>query len=226
MKRLAHPDINYVIEFEENKINSIIIENKDFFRKTISELFCQIDGADGQFVLSEDYSAIDISKNAELLTQFIPFEMNKKTLTSKICTAVEKKAINETNYTSTQELLSIIECYLDKLLFDFSYNFEYEKLNIGNLIKSVGITITEDYDNGLEKILDYMQLVREFDKEKLFIFVNLRSYHSDKDFETFTREVRMRKFLVLFIDNMENSHFEYEKRLIIDKDLCEIYSPS
>ncbi len=223
MKRLMYPEITQLIVFDESHINTIVIENKTFFRKMVTSLFQQSKGEDGDFVLSEDYTPIEISKHIELLTQFVPFEINKKGILTKLYTAIEKEAVNESNYMVTQELLSDIERYLDSLLFDFSYGFEYEKLSIGNLIKSVGIVLNEEYENGLEKILDYMQLVREFDREKIFVFVNMRSYYSDESMELFSKEALSRKFKILLIDNVENEQLSNERRLIIDKDLCEIF---
>ncbi len=223
MIRLAHPEITKNIEFEENKICSLVIENKVFFRKVISGLYNQINGEDGSFVLSEEYVPVDLNKKAEILTEFVPFQINSKSLQNKICATAEREAVNESNFAETQSILAEIERYIEKLLFQFPYEFEYEKLNISNIIKSVGISVNEDYDNGLEKIIDYMLLCREFDKEKIFIFVNLRCYYSDDEMECFAREIISRKFKVLFIDNTESRRLTNENRLIIDADLCEIF---
>ncbi len=223
MRRLVHPEISQQIEFEENRINTVVIENRDFFRRILTDLAKQINGEDGEFILSSDYAPIEISTHVELITQVIPFEINRKSLLTKIYAFAEHEAVNESNFTATQELLSHIERHIHALLFSCSYDFEIEKLNIGTIVKSIGIVLSENYDNELEKLLDYMQLVREFDREKIFIYVNLRSYFSDIDMEIFAKEAVSRKFQILLIENMENKRLSFEKRLIIDKDLCEIY---
>ena len=67
-----------------------------------------------------------------------------------------------------------------------------------------------------------MTLVRELDKEKLFVFVNLRSWFLDEEVESFMQTALSHKFNVLLLDNREYTRLPGEKRTIIDRDLCEI----
>ena len=78
------------------------------------------------------------------------------------------------------------------------------------------------YESLAEKILDYFELVEEYDKKKLFIMVNLRSYLSDEEMKMFMRDVLARKIQVLLIESSERSVLDEEKRYIVDADLCVI----
>lgn len=51
---------------------------------------------------------------------------------------------------------------------------------IAGLLKAAGITLREDYTDPMEQLLDYMELVRCYEREKLFVFVNLRSFFPDE----------------------------------------------
>ncbi len=223
MKRIAHPDLSQAFAFEENTVLSWVVENPSFFRALVTDLYAQINGEHGRLVLSENYTPIDPSKHMELITQFVPFELNRKTLLGKICTAAEKAAVNEQHYTRTQALLAEIERYIDELLFDYPYDFTYDKLTAGNLIKSVGLAVSDTCEREIERVLDYMQLVREFDRERIFVFVHMRSYFSDEDMEAFLHDALIRKFTVWLIDTRESRRLPYENRLLIDEDLCEIF---
>ncbi len=224
MKKLAHYDLDKIFEFSGDRVNTLIVESPELFRELITELHRQInEGQDGKFMFSKDETTLDPVKSAELIAGFVPFEINRKNLLTKICTSAEKNAVNESNYLKTQQLLADIESYLDSLLFDYSYSFGYEKLNITSLIKSVGLCIDDCYENELEKILDYMKLIREFDKDKIFVFVNMRSYFSCKDITLFASDVITEGFDILLIDNREYDSFDGETRTVIDKDLCEIF---
>ena len=79
----------------------------------------------------------------------------------------------------------------------------------------------QDYDDPLEKILDYMELVREFDREKLFIFVNLRSFFPDDRVALFLESALGHGFQLLLIDGREYDKLELERRVTVDRDLCE-----
>lgn len=64
---------------------------------------------------------------------------------------------------------------------DSSAEIYCAKLNISATIKAVGISVTEEYAEPLERYLDYMELMREYYRDKVFIFVNIRSYFSDEE---------------------------------------------
>ena len=67
-----------------------------------------------------------------------------------------------------------------------------------------------------------MELVREFDRDKLFIFVSLRSYFSPEKIADFFDTIISHEFKVLLVDQLSNEALPNEKRLTIDADLCEI----
>lgn len=95
------------------------------------------------------------------------------------------------------------------------------KLSIGGVIKAAGIGIADDYENDLERLLDYMELVRELERDKLFVLVNLRSYYSDADLNTFLDTVLQHAFRVLLIDGASRKLLQNEQRITVDADLCE-----
>lgn len=67
-----------------------------------------------------------------------------------------------------------------------------------------------------------MGFVREYLGDRLFIFVNLRNFISNEDYELLITEVANQSFKLLLIESQEYPSVEREKRLIIDNDLCEI----
>lgn len=85
-----------------------------------------------------------------------------------------------------------------------------------------GLHFNTVYRNPIEKLIDYMSLVREFDRDKLFVFVNLRSWFTDDEVSLFVNTVLAHKHMILLIDNCEYPKLENERRIIIDRDLCEI----
>ncbi len=220
--KLVFPQISAPIEFRENVLNSLVIENQPLFRSLIEDFHCQINGFDGFSVLSLNNSPVDIAKNVELITSFVPFELNRKSLIGKIISSLEKTAINETHYVRTSQLLSSIEKYIEDLTFEYPCDLECSKITVSALLKMVGLQIHEEMGNSLDKIIDYMELVREFEKDKLFIFVNMRSYYSDEQMEAFVQTVISHKYKILLLDASEHCRLRDEKRVIIDADLCEI----
>lgn len=72
----------------------------------------------------------------------------------------------------------------------------------------------------LDLKMGYM-VVREFDRDKLFIFPHLRSYFSDEEMERFLCTVLDHRYRVLLIDSTARKKLQGEWRITIDNDLCE-----
>ena len=100
--------------------------------------------------------------------------------------------------------------------------FGQDKLSLNNLLKSVGMRVIIDYNKLVERLFAYMDLVRRFEGEKLFLLVNLRSFVSLEDMELFMQTVVAHGLRVLLVDNQAYPLLSLEKRHIIDSDLCEI----
>ena len=94
------------------------------------------------------------------------------------------------------------------------------------LLKGAGVSLREDYKDPLERLLDYMELVRCYEREKLFIFVNLRSYFPDDSISRFLQTALDHQYWLLLVDACEHPKLPEEQRLIIDKHLCEIENRS
>ena len=50
--KLVYTELEQQLVFQENKVNVLVIERKELFRRMIQELDKQISGEDGGFVLS------------------------------------------------------------------------------------------------------------------------------------------------------------------------------
>lgn len=214
--------IEGVFDCGQDKVWTIAIENQDAFYAVISDIGRQIEGSEGESVLSEDNKVIRMDKYAEMITQFVPFDMNKKVLLNKITSELQKLAMDDEHYMQANELLMEWERFCLGLEFEMPINIEFTKISIESLVKAAGIMIVDDYENLAEKIIDYMQLVELFEGKKLFIFVNLRSFIGDPDLQLFIDAVIKRKYQILMLENKEYRILQNEKRYLIDEDMCEI----
>ena len=91
-----------------------------------------------------------------------------------------------------------------------------------SLIKACGLSVMDDSESDIERVFQYITMVRDLFGEKLFVFVNIRSFFSDEDMETFIETVVAHNFYVLLIDGKEYNRMKNEERIVIDSDLCVI----
>lgn len=222
--KFAYSEWSQPIVWDETGIPVIVIENQRAFREFLCELHSALEGSLSKCVLSKGDRILDIAKNFDIISEFVNFDINKKPLIGKIITSIENAALSSTQYLKTQELLSDIENAVNEWSFDLPCYIITAKLSVSNILKSVGIELKNDYcgySGELEKILDYMELVREFDHDKIFVFVNMRSYFLDSAIENFIKTSISHQYKILMIESNSYPILQNEKRMTIDMDLCE-----
>lgn len=153
--------------------------------------------------------------------QFAPFQINRKSLLTKLYNVLEKKSQDAEIHTKTGELLSELERYILFLSEELPFEINCQKLAVGPIIRALSPEIEESGKSPIEKVFAYMELVRELDRDKLFVMVNMRSYFSDEEMEKFTESVCLHDFKVLLLESYESPKLKNTKRYVVDNDLCE-----
>lgn len=222
MMRLTSPYFNTVLSFEENVVPSLILEAQDLFYKTLNDIIAQIEGNDGEYRFSIDFTTKPFHKHVEILQQWVPFDLNTKPLLTAFLKLTEKEALARDRFTQTHALLNGVQRCVRTWTLTIPHEAEIENLTVTSLLKACGLKFaTTDYTLP-EQILSYVRLVRELIGEKLFIFVNLRAYLSDTKMEQLLHDLIGEKFNVLLLETVVRPKLSCERRLIIDQDLCEI----
>lgn len=214
--------IEQVFDCGQSNVCTVIIENSKMFYDIVLDIERQIEGFDGNSVLSEENKVVRMDKNAEQITQFVPFDMNKKTLLNKIAAEMQKLALDDSHFLQTNELLTAWENLCINLEFEMPVNLDFCKINVESLIKASGIMISDDYMSLAEKVIDYIQMVEKFESKKLFVLVNMRSYIGNEEAQLFINEIVSREYQIIMLENKEYKLLDKEKRYLIDEDMCEI----
>lgn len=220
--KLAYEKMSTVIEISPGYFTGLIIENGRFLYGFLNDLNQAINDMDSGVIISEKEQPIKISKNVSLITDFIGFTINQKSLLTKISGELEKTACNGKFYEETQRVLAYIENYVNELTIDYSCELSCEKLSIQSLLKGLGISLVDDYDSLEEKVLAYMDLAREFEGKKLFILYNLRCLIPADRLQLMINTAIEREHSVLLVDNMDYPKLDNERRIVVDNELCEI----
>ena len=219
--KLIYKNMEHILRFGEGFVSELIIENKKMFLEMATCLVEQSAGSHGNFTLSIADKPVEFSRHGDVIMQFAPFEINRKSLLTKLYTALEKKALSAENYTKTGELLSGLESYIYRLAEDFPFELDCKKVTFGSVLRAICPEIDEDDKSNLEKIFDYMELVRELDRDRLFVMINMRTFFSDEDMEIFIQSVCLHDFKVLLLESTSFPRLKNTKRYTVDEDLCE-----
>lgn len=218
---LCHPQMETIMDFSKTKVQTLVIEAPSFLRAFLQDLYDQIDGMEGEMVLSEQDKQLAIGNWVEVMDNFLNFDMNKKHLLNKIIGQMEKIAGSDVFFLKTADILQRLEAYTSELAFSFDCDIVCGHCTVGGLLKGMGVTVRDEYEDPLERLIDYMELVREFERDKLFIYVNLRSFFSDAEVEGFLRTALDHGYRILLIDAQSHEKLSLENRITVDNDLCE-----
>lgn len=219
--KIVHPKINSRIEISDQQINVLIIEAPDFLYELLTDIKRQIDNFKGDTILSIHDEPVSFNKYVELIIDPLSIEMNNRNILKKVLTAIEKCGQDGVYYERTQKLMAEIEAYINDLSLNFDTNIECHDISLQQILKAAELTVEDEYTRLSDKIYAYMELIREFQGDRLFIFVNLSSYIGREELQKFADTVIGHSFQVLLIDSHDFERLEKENRLIVDCDLCE-----
>ncbi|MDO4568204.1 MAG: type II-A CRISPR-associated protein Csn2 [Clostridia bacterium] len=222
--KFAHPEISGVFEINKPYVNTLVIENQQLFSELLCDIYMGTRGLDSKSVLSVHDTPVPIEKYAEMISSFVDLNINRKPLLNKIIARMEQISVDAEHYLRTASLLAELESVVEEWAFDIPCDIIASKVHVSAILKAIGIELRDHYNGSSvlgEKLLDYMELVREFDQDKLFILVGLRSYIDDTTTAQFLQTALLHEYRILLIDSREHLRLPMEKRLTVDVDLCE-----
>lgn len=220
--KLVHKYIEKEIVFDENIVNILVIENKEYFTKLCMEFLSQADGNEGDFILSENNKPLNFSKSVMVISDPLNLDINSKKLISALYTRLESM-VSENLFAETAEIKSLLMEYLSKVDLNFDYNIDYnDDIKLSDIFKicNVGFVPCEKFD---ERLVEFLKIAEEFLKCRVFVFINLKNFLSNSQLKELYKFVFYNKINLLLVENMRDDVIEGETALIVDEDLCEIY---
>lgn len=219
-------NIKYIdnsIDLNEEKINSIEIENKGCFFRTINNLMEISNG----FIIEDIYcydnenNEINLSNNILLIANYFDMDLMFK----KYSNNLQKMIINDTDEKLVNDfaikyknLIEKFKSSLSEIDLPIKINDEF---SLEQLIKITKPTINTPNDL-IKSIYLLIDLEKIFTLNKLIIFVNLKQYLSKQEISELYKYALYNKIQILLIDNQSYSTtLENERKIIIDDNLDE-----
>lgn len=211
------------LEFTENQVIVWVIESPGVFRRYVEELLAQLEGGEGDFVLSESENTMDIRQKLEVILTPYAVDLNEKRCISKVYAELRDLAYDELHYSETQSVLGQVGKYIMELEQDCSVNLSYTEPDLNQLFKAFGIRIEDNERELLTVLTQYLQIAGRLLGRKILIFVNLSFYLEKSEIEELLQEAFYLKLFPVLIEQ-EEIHFSVNtKCYIIDRDSCEIF---
>ena len=111
---IAHCDKGIYINFNENRVNVLVIENNKMLSDVVSELYSQSQGEEGEFVIAEGSSLYKFTNKVSLVLEPFTVSCNEKKIITALYKEIEKEAL-DSMYSETSDLNSIFINYMEIL---------------------------------------------------------------------------------------------------------------
>lgn len=223
--KLVHSDFKQVIEFAEGTVNVCIIENPTVFYQYIMQLFMQINGKEGKFVLSHEQKELKISKYIDIILEPWSIDFANRKIQGRLYEEVKEIAWESENYIKTQELLSGLNRYMLDLEQKLPYEIVCsEEVDFLQLLKALNVKLEAEADTLLERLALYIKLCGRLLHISILALVNIQCYIKKEELLELYRVAAYEKVHLLLLENAERDSADCERKYIIDKDLCEIFS--
>lgn len=219
-------NVNYIdneLILEDNKILNIEIYNKKFFYRFIKDLNLIENGNTLEEItaFNKQNEEITLTNKIEILSDFLDFDLYNRKYSSDFQKYIVKNS-EEKN--------------IDKIVKEYSKVYDSIS-NIVNLV-DIPITIKNDFDfesiikffkfevnfsdNLLNNLTDLLEVKLNLSKEKIYVFINLKSYLSNEDLLDLYKYICSKNINSIFIDaNKYEDSNNYVNKIIIDTDLDE-----
>ncbi len=215
--------LDNIIEISNNTIESIEIENKQYFYRLVNDLNSISNGeivADIS-LLNNDNKEINVANKIKIFIDFFNINLNSKKNINDISnyiinnfTDVDKEKLKIQYHKTLKEYKKILNSIDLPLSIDFEESIE-------NIIKSIKIKI-ENKNNLLDNLLTLIDLESILQTNNLLVFINLKQYLTKEELKELCKYSIYNGINIIFIDSkIYDILIKNEKKIIIDENLDE-----
>ena len=168
---LVNSDWSRIIDFENARVNTLVIENIEYFRSLVRDLMGQIDGVDGKFSLSHENKNLELSKSVLLISDIFDVNTSLKKANSKINKYMKLLSID--NFEESKKIISDLERYIDSLLDMVDLPIvRADNVNIDDILKISNIHVEQGEDI-IENLVNIFNVCTALLDIRLFVFINM-----------------------------------------------------
>ena len=205
---------------EENKITTIVIENPSVMSEVIRDISKQVNGEDGEWILSDQDKIFSLEKSSIFLDNPLMVNSNEKRILTRLYKELSEQA-NTLLYEEYTQINSYIVSFLERLLDTVPYHLDMEvDMDLTGILKLYGVKIESDGVSVLEALLDYLRALSCICNIHVVFILNIKQFLTIEEVQQLYEFCFYEKIYIINLEGQKNYNLEQEKCVIIDKDLC------
>lgn len=210
-------------EIREKCLNTLVIENKKYYRKIIKDMRDTVALESRVFIVYENEEEVNLSKNAELVTNVFDLDPNSNKILNKIYGQISQEVLGEELYTYNLDFRNSLSRLLEEIAMKIPYDFKYKDLDFKYILKAVDLEIDTKIEGLMSNIIEYMEITYKLLNKKIFFLVGIDNYFDEKELYDLNEYLCYNNIIVVCLQNsLERGLLPNENLRIIDKDLVEI----
>ena len=219
--KLKHFDLENDIDFSNSHFFNVVCEDGHFSYKLIKEFYDMSLGGKGEFSLLENGKSLDIMKNVKVFVNLFDLNFDTKQINSLILKEMLEEVKDCEYQKDFEEIRTKTNNYLKNLIHNLDIPLSFKEFDEEVLIKNVEMSINTEGQTLIEKIFEYIEILLKLTKYKIFAFLNLKDFLSEKDCMYLKKFAEYNEIFILFFETRHTYTNAEEKTLYIDEDKCE-----
>lgn len=214
------------IEFEEETVNVISVNNVECFRNIITSINSKILGEEINevFLLNDEKEELDMNKEVLMVLDVFNIDYNSKKILSKIYELIEEKIVMNQDFEIDNkifELRNYIIEEINELPFEFIMK---DEIKIMDILKMYSLKIDSDNYNKLtEKIEFLIDIISTLKIAKILIIPNMKLFLTDEEVVEVYKYSLYNNVNLLIIERNDRKKLKYEKKLVIDESFYDYF---
>lgn len=214
------------IEFEEEMVNVISVNNVECFRNIITSINSKILGEEINevFLLNDEKEELDMNKEVLMVLDVFNIDYNSKKILSKIYELIEEKIVMNQDFEIDNkifELRNYIIEEINELPFEFIMK---DEIKIMDILKMYSLKIDSDNYNKLtEKIEFLIDIISTLKIAKILIIPNMKLFLTDEEVVEVYKYSLYNNVNLLIIERNDRKKLKYEKKIVIDENFYDYF---
>lgn len=218
--KLYNSKLGLEVDFDENQVINLTVESSDVFADFVYNLYKQVGGDEGDFVLAEAEKTLSMAKNACIVTNPLIVNCEDRRIMNQLYKNLSDHVAKE-HFEKFAEVNQHIIGFVDYVINTSEYNLVTDTdFVVANLLKYCNVHISTEYENFAEKFIDYLRANKTICKLDVVFVINLKQYFNENYLFEIYKFCFYNKIFLVNVENIKSEAIEGDKYVIIDKDLC------
>ena len=216
----------YDIELSSDAVTTLQVEDRQLFTRIVRSLMSeQGEYAEEPYLLiCDDEKAISPKKALWVINELPSVPLSDKQLIGPLFKRIiEQSELDSARYLRIHELMGVlieeIESIGQELQGSYSFNPDWE---LEAYLKAFGFSpdFGDDYPL-VENCFRFFELCSDTALAKPLVFINAKSFFSQKELESVIEKAVFQKNVVLFIESwLDETSYKHENKVVIDQQFC------